>query len=75
MQRGMFESQKGPSGREDRGGVELSGDSMEEADEFVRNGVLMTNGDLFDSMENDGCFKDGGVERANSMYGQERRVN
>ena len=43
MQRGMFESQKGPSGREDRGGVELSGDSMEEADEFVRNGVVLSS--------------------------------
>ena len=39
------------------------------------DGVFMEEGNLFDGMEDDGGFKDGGVERVYSMYGQERRVN
>ena len=37
--------------------------------------VFMEEGDLFDGMEDNRGFKDGGIERENSMYGQERRVN
>ena len=51
------------------------GDPMEEVNQFMRNGVFMEEGDLFDGMEDDGGFKDGSVERVNSMYGQERRVD
>ena len=39
------------------------------------DGVFMEEGDLFDGMEDNGGFEDGGVERVYSMYGQERRVN
>ena len=39
------------------------------------NGVFPKEGNLFNGMEDGGCFEDGGIERANSMYGQERRVN
>ena len=35
----------------------------------------MKEGDLFNGMENNGHFEDGSIERVNSMYGQERRVN
>ena len=41
----------------------------------MRNRVFMEEGDLFNGMEDDGGFEDAGVERVNSMYGQERRVN
>ena len=34
----------------------------------------MEEGDLFDGMEDDGGFEDGGIESVYSMYGQERRV-
>ena len=51
------------------------GDPMEEVNQFMRNGVFMEEGDLFDGMEDDGGFEDGSVERVNSMYGQERRVD
>ena len=37
--------------------------------------VFMEERDLFNSVEDDGGFEDGGIERVNSMYGQERRVN
>ena len=37
--------------------------------------VFMEERDLFDGVEDDGGFEDGGIERVNSMYGQERRVN
>ena len=33
----------------------------------MQNGVFMEEGDLFDSMEDDGGFEDGGVKRVNSM--------
>ena len=52
-----------------------SSDPMKEADEFMGDGILTKEGDLFDCMENDGSFKDGSIEQVNSMYGQERRVN
>ena len=52
-----------------------SGDPMKEADEFMGDGIFMKEGDLFDCMENDGGFEDGSIERVNSMYRQERRVN
>ena len=59
-------------------GVKMSlgaSDPMEEANKFVGDGVFMEEGNLFDGMEDDGGFEDGGVERVYSMYGQERRVN
>ena len=59
-------------------GVKVSlglGDPMEEVNKFMGNGVFTEEGDLFDGVEDNGGFKDGGVERVNSMYGQERRVN
>ena len=37
--------------------------------------VLTKERDLFNGVEDDGGFKDGGIEQVNSMYGQERRVN
>ena len=50
-------------------------DPIEEANQFMVDGVFMEEGDLFDGMEDNGGFEDGGVERVYSMYGQERRVN
>ena len=50
-------------------------DPMEEANKFMGNRVLTKEGDLFNGVEDDGGFEDGSVERVNSMYGQERRVN
>ena len=47
-----------------------SGDPMEEANEFMRDGVFMEERDLLYGMEDDGGFKDGSIERVNSMYGQ-----
>ena len=44
-----------------------SGDPMEEANQFVRNGVFTEKGNLFDCVEDDGGFEDGGVKRVNSM--------
>ena len=52
-----------------------SSDPMEEVNKFMGNRVLMKEGDLFNGMEDDGGFEDGDVERVNSMYGQERRVD
>ena len=46
-------------------GVEValsSGDSVEETDQFVQNGVFMEEGDLFNCVEDDGGFEDGGVK-------------
>ena len=51
-------------------GVEVvlsSGDPMEETNQFVRNRVFTEEGDLFNCMEDDGGFEDGGVKRVNSM--------
>ena len=39
-----------------------SSDPMEETNQFVRDGVLMEEGDLFDCVEDDGGFEDGGVK-------------
>ena len=44
-----------------------SGDPMEETNQFMRNRVFTEEGDLFDCMEDDGGFEDGGVKRVNSM--------
>ena len=44
-----------------------SSDPMEEMNQFVQNGVFTEEGDLFDCVEDDGGFKDGGVKRVNSM--------
>ena len=41
----------------------------------MRNRVFMEEGNLFDCMEDDRSFEDGGIEQVNSMYGQERRVD
>ena len=38
-----------------------SGDSMEQVNKFMGDGVFMEEGDLFNGMEDDGGFKDGGV--------------
>ena len=38
------------------------GDPMEEVNKFMRNRVFMEEGNLFDGMEDDGGFEDGGVE-------------
>ena len=51
-------------------GVEVAlslSDPMEEVDQFVRNRILTEEGDLFDCVEDDGCFEDGGVKRVNAM--------
>ena len=39
------------------------------------DGVFTEEGNLFNGMEDDGGFEDGGIVRVYSMYGQERRVN
>ena len=38
------------------------GDPMEEVNKFIRNRVLMEEGNLFDGMEDDGGFEDGSIE-------------
>ena len=51
-------------------GVEVtlsSSDPVEETNQFVRNRVFTEEGDLFDCVEDNGGFEDGGVERVNSM--------
>ena len=51
-------------------GVEValsSSDPMEEANQFVRNRIFTEEGDLFDCVEDDRGFEDGGVKRVNSM--------
>ena len=42
-------------------------DPMEQANQFVRDGIFTEEGVLFDCVEDDGCFEDGGVERVNAM--------
>ena len=42
-------------------------DPMEEANQFVRNRIFTEERDLFDCVEDDGGFEDGGVKRVNSM--------
>ena len=44
-----------------------SSDSMEKANQFVRNGIFTEEGVLFDCVEDDGCFEDSGVKRVNAM--------
>ena len=44
-----------------------SSDPMEEVNQFVRNRVFTEEGDLFNCVEDDGGFEDGGVERVNAM--------
>ena len=44
-----------------------SGDPMEETNQFMRDRVSTEEGNLFDCVEDDGGFKDGGIERVNSM--------
>ena len=39
------------------------------------DGVFMEEWDLFNGMEDNGGFEDGGIESVYSMYRQERRVN
>ena len=51
-------------------GVEVtlsSSDPMEETNQFMRNGVFTEEGDLFDCVEDDGGFEDGGIKQVNSM--------
>ena len=51
-------------------GVEValsSGNPMEKTYKFMRNRIFTEEGNLFDCMEDDGGFEDGGVERVNSM--------
>ena len=51
-------------------GVEVvlsSSDPMEEVNQFVRNRVFTKEGDLFDCVEDDRGFEDGGVKRVNAM--------
>ena len=44
-----------------------SGYSMEKMNQFMGDRVFTEEGDLFDCMEDDRSFEDGGVERVNSM--------
>ena len=37
-------------------------DPMEKANKFIRDGVFTEEGDLFNGMEDDGGFEDGGIE-------------
>ena len=37
------------------------GDSIEETNKFVRDGVFMEQGDLFDCVEDNGGFEDGSI--------------
>ena len=51
-------------------GVEVmlsSSDPMEEANQFMRNRIFTEEGDLFDCVEDDRGFEDGGVKRVNAM--------
>ena len=51
-------------------GVEValsSSDPMEEVNQFVRNRIFTEEGDLFNCVEDDGGFEDGGIKRVNSM--------
>ena len=42
-------------------------DPMEKTNQFMRNRIFTEEGDLFHFMEDDGGFKDGGIERVNAM--------
>ena len=39
-----------------------AGDPMEETNQFMQDRIFMKEGDLFDSVEDNGGFKDGGVK-------------
>ena len=42
-------------------------DPMEETNQFMRNRIFTEEGDLFDCVEDDRGFEDGGVEQVNAM--------
>ena len=42
-------------------------DPMEQANQFVRDGIFTEEGVLFDCVEDDRSFEDGGVKRVNAM--------
>ena len=42
-------------------------DPMEQTNQFVRDGIFTEEGVLFDCVEDDGSFEDGGVKRVNAM--------
>ena len=44
-----------------------SSNPMEKANQFMRDRIFTEEGDLFDCVEDDGGFKDGGVKRVNAM--------
>ena len=44
-----------------------SSDPMEQTNQFMRNRVFTEEGDLFDCVEDDGGFEDGGIKRVNAM--------
>ena len=44
-----------------------SSDSMEETNQFMQNRIFTEEENLFDCMEDDRGFEDGGVKRVNSM--------
>ena len=44
-----------------------SSNPMEKTDQFMRNRIFTKEGDLFDCVEDDRGFKDGGVKRVNAM--------
>ena len=51
-------------------GVEValcSSDPVEETDQFMRNRIFTEEGDLFNCVEDDRGFEDGGVKRVNAM--------
>ena len=52
-----------------------SGDPMEEVNKFMRDRIFTEERNFLNGVEDNGGFKDGSIERVNSMYGQERRVN
>ena len=39
-----------------------SSDPMKQINEFMKDGVFMKEGDLFDGVEDSGCFEDIGIE-------------
>ena len=44
-----------------------SGDPMEKSNQFMRDGVFTKEGGLFDCVEDNRGFKDGGIKQVNSM--------
>ena len=44
-----------------------SSNPMEKTDQFMRNRIFTKEGDLFDCVEDDRGFEDGGVKRVNAM--------